>query len=173
MTDPDARLYKKAVGREARLGYLAHVLMEHRSGLIVNARVTPADGYGERDAALVMIEDVPGRHRITVGGGQGIRHPRLRRKFARDASHPSCRAVRRDRASRERHRRPHDANRRIRDQSAETQIGGARVRVDENDRRPAEAAPPWRSIGHVGLHVHRSGVQHRPPASAVAGDGLA
>ena len=50
-TDPDARLYKKAVGREARLGYLGHVLMEHRSGLLVDATVTPADGYGERDAA--------------------------------------------------------------------------------------------------------------------------
>jgi IS5 family transposase len=65
-TDPDARLYKKARGREAHLGYLGHVLMEHRSGLIVNAKVTPADGYGERDAALVMIERRPGRHRITV-----------------------------------------------------------------------------------------------------------
>jgi transposase len=54
-TDPDARLYKKAQGREARLGYLGHVLMEHRSGLIVRTAVTPADGYGERDAALVMI----------------------------------------------------------------------------------------------------------------------
>ena len=65
-TDPDARLYKKARGREARLGYLGHVLMEHRSGLIVDATVTPADGYGERDAALVMIERRPGRQRITV-----------------------------------------------------------------------------------------------------------
>ena len=41
-TDPDARLYKKARGREARLGYLGHVLMEHRSGLIVRATVTLA-----------------------------------------------------------------------------------------------------------------------------------
>src|SRR3990170_4094832 len=65
-TDPDARLYKKAQGREARLGYLGHVLMEHRSGLIVNATVTPADGHGERDAALVMVEQLPGRHRLTV-----------------------------------------------------------------------------------------------------------
>lgn len=70
-TDPDARLYKKARGREARLGYLGHVLMEHRSGLIVKTTVTPADGYGERDAALVMIEGVPGRHRITVAGDKG------------------------------------------------------------------------------------------------------
>jgi transposase len=70
-TDPDARLYKKARGREARLGYLGHVLMEHRSGLIVKTMVTPADGHGERDAAIVMIEDVPGRHRLTVAGDKG------------------------------------------------------------------------------------------------------
>jgi transposase len=70
-TDPDARLYKKAQGREARLGYLGHLLMEHRSGLIVRTAVTPADGYGERDAALVMIEAVPGRHRITVAADKG------------------------------------------------------------------------------------------------------
>jgi transposase len=70
-TDPDARLYKKARGREARLGYLGHVLLEHRSGLIVKATVTPADGYGERDAALVMIAGVPGRQRITVAADKG------------------------------------------------------------------------------------------------------
>ena len=71
-TDPDARLYKKAVGREARLGYLGHVVMEHRSGLLVKATVTPADGYGERDAALVMVAAIPGRHRITVAGDKAF-----------------------------------------------------------------------------------------------------
>jgi transposase len=70
-TDPDARLYKKAQGREAHLGYLGHVLMEHRSGLIVRATVTPANGYGERDAALVMLESIPGQHRITVAADKG------------------------------------------------------------------------------------------------------
>jgi transposase len=69
-TDPDARLYKKARGREARLGYLGHVLMEHRSGLVVKTAVTPADGYGERDAGLVMVEALPGG-RITVAGDKG------------------------------------------------------------------------------------------------------
>jgi transposase len=67
-TDPDARLFKKAVGQPARLGYLGHVLMEHRSGLIVQTIVTPATGHAERDAALVMVEALPGRHRITVAG---------------------------------------------------------------------------------------------------------
>ena len=70
-TEPDARLYKKARGREAHLGYLGHVLMEHRSGLIVKAMVTPADGHGERMAAMVMAEGVPGRHRITVAADKG------------------------------------------------------------------------------------------------------
>lgn len=70
-TDPDARLYKKARGREARLGYLGHAVIEHRSGLIVKTAVTPATGHGERDAALVMIEALSGAPRITVAADKG------------------------------------------------------------------------------------------------------
>jgi transposase len=73
-TDPDARLYRKSDGRPAQLAYGGHVLMENRSGLIVDARVTPADGYGERDAALVMIEQRPGR-RITLAADKGYDYP--------------------------------------------------------------------------------------------------
>jgi transposase len=73
-TDPDARLYKKGVGRPAQLAYLGHLLMENRSGLVVDTRVTPADGYGERDAALVMIADRPGG-RVTLGGDKGYDYP--------------------------------------------------------------------------------------------------
>ena len=54
-TDPEARLYRKGNGQEAKLGYLGHVLMENRHGLIVNAMVTQADGTAERDAALLML----------------------------------------------------------------------------------------------------------------------
>ena len=82
-TDPDARLYKKAAGREARLGYLGHVLMEHRSGLLVNATVTPATGYGERDAALVMIAAIPGAQRITVAGDKAFDTPAEVAEFRR------------------------------------------------------------------------------------------
>ena len=73
-TDPDARLYKKGVGRPAQLAYLGHLLMENRSGLIVDTRVTPADGYGERDAALLMVADLPGG-RVTLGGDKGYDYP--------------------------------------------------------------------------------------------------
>lgn len=69
-TDPDARLYKKGVGRPAQLAYLGHVLMENRSGLVVDTRITPADGHGERDAALMMVADLPG-DRVTLGGDKG------------------------------------------------------------------------------------------------------
>jgi transposase len=67
-TDPDARLYKKAVGREAKLGYLGHVLMENRHGFLVNTAVTSASGTAERDAAIVMLGDLPlTSRRLTVG----------------------------------------------------------------------------------------------------------
>jgi transposase len=74
-TDPDARLYKKGVGRPAQLAYGGHLLMENRSGLIVNACVLPADGFGERDAALVMTEAVPGGARVTLGMDKGYDYP--------------------------------------------------------------------------------------------------
>jgi transposase len=66
-TDPDARLYKKAVGREAKLGYLAHLLTENRHGLIVDTAVTTASGTAERDAALFMLGELPlTTRRLTV-----------------------------------------------------------------------------------------------------------
>jgi transposase len=54
-TDPDAKLYRKGHGQEAKLSYLGHVLMENRRGLIVDAMVTEADGTAERDAAMLMV----------------------------------------------------------------------------------------------------------------------
>jgi transposase len=67
-TDPDARLFKKGKGQESKLCYLGHVTMENRNGLAVNARLTIATGTAERAAALDMLEELPGEHRITVGG---------------------------------------------------------------------------------------------------------
>jgi len=67
-SDPEARLYKKGKGKEAKLCFMGHGLMENRHGLLVDACLTPADGHAERIAALHMIEpraDRPGR--ITLG----------------------------------------------------------------------------------------------------------
>ena len=67
-TDPEARLYRKGPGMEARLCFIGHALMENRSGLIVDACLTAADGHAERIAALAMIEPRADRPRgITLG----------------------------------------------------------------------------------------------------------
>ncbi len=66
-TDPDARLYKKATGREAKLAYLGHLLTENRHGFIVDTAVTDASGTAERDAAIALLGELPlTRRRITV-----------------------------------------------------------------------------------------------------------
>ncbi len=67
-TDPEARLYKKSKGSEAKLSYLGHALMENRNGLLVKTMVTEANGTAERDAALLMAEKIPGVKRVTLGG---------------------------------------------------------------------------------------------------------
>ncbi len=67
-TDPEARLYKKSKGSEAKLSYLGHALMENRNGLLVRTMVTEAHGTAERDAALLMAEKIPGVKRVTLGG---------------------------------------------------------------------------------------------------------
>jgi transposase len=73
-TDPDARMYRKSDGHPARLVYMGHVLMENRSGLIVDTDLTPADGYGERYAALEMLEALPGG-RVTTGADKAYDYP--------------------------------------------------------------------------------------------------
>ena len=55
-TDPDARLYRKGKGKETKLCFIGHGLMENRHGLLVDACLTQADGHAERVAALHMIE---------------------------------------------------------------------------------------------------------------------
>ncbi|SKA24753.1 Transposase [Consotaella salsifontis] len=54
-TDPQARLFRKGAGKEAKLCFMGHALMENRSGLLVSSGLTAADGHAERIAALAMI----------------------------------------------------------------------------------------------------------------------
>lgn len=73
MTDPDARLYKKAPGTGAALCFVGHGLMENHSGLIVQADLTRATGRAERQAAIDMIHrHSPGStRRLTLGADKG------------------------------------------------------------------------------------------------------
>jgi transposase len=66
-TDPDARLYRKADGRESRLCFMGHVLMENRNGLAIEATLTRATGTAEREATLAILDRCKPRRRITLG----------------------------------------------------------------------------------------------------------
>lgn len=70
-TDPDSRLYRKGKGKESKLCYMGHTLMENRNGLVLDARVTQATGTAEREAAAEMIQNIQGTRRVTVGADKG------------------------------------------------------------------------------------------------------
>ena len=72
-TDPDAMLYRKGPGMEAKLCFIGHALMENRNGLFVDARLTKVSGHAERLAALEMIEAYADRpNAITLGADKGF-----------------------------------------------------------------------------------------------------
>ncbi len=71
-TDPQALLARKGAGKEAKLSYSGNLLVENRHGLIVDAEVFQANGTAERDAALVMLEQIAGTNPVTVGGDKGF-----------------------------------------------------------------------------------------------------
>ena len=70
-TDPDAMLAKKGRGKEAKLSYAGHVLIENGNGIIVDTELTPAHGRSEQDAAMLMAERIVGDRRVTLGGDKG------------------------------------------------------------------------------------------------------
>jgi IS5 family transposase len=70
-TDPEARMAKKGVGKEARLCYAGHVQMDNRHGLVVNTRLTQASGNAEPMAALAMAAEIWGQNRVTLGADKG------------------------------------------------------------------------------------------------------
>ena len=79
-TDPDARLFRKGAGKEAKLCHMGHLMMENRNGLIVDARLTEANGTAERSNALDTTEGHAGSRRRRQG-------PRLRRRIVPCAPH--------------------------------------------------------------------------------------
>lgn len=71
-TDPESRLYKKSNGVGAKLSYMGHAMMENRNGLVVDARLSEADGTAERDVALGMAFRISDEHhRKTIGADKG------------------------------------------------------------------------------------------------------
>src|SRR5215207_6096226 len=71
-TDPDARLYRKGPGQEAKLCFVGHVLMENRHGLVVDAELTRVSGHAERLAALAMLDRLPTVGPMTLAADRGF-----------------------------------------------------------------------------------------------------
>jgi transposase len=71
-SDPEALLARKGGGKEAKLSYSGNLLVENRNGLIVSSLVWEATGTAERDAAMVMLGQLPDTGRVTVGGDKGF-----------------------------------------------------------------------------------------------------
>src|SRR5204863_9374783 len=74
-TDPEAWLARTGEGKESKLSYNGNLLGENRNGLIVDAEVFQANGTAERDAALIMLEKLPGTRPVTVAGDKGYGTP--------------------------------------------------------------------------------------------------
>src|SRR5260221_2362389 len=79
-TDPDARLWTKSRGSQAKLSYMGHVLMVKRNGILLQTFLTEADGRSERDAGLLMAEGLASGKRGTMGGDK----PYDRQEFVRE-----------------------------------------------------------------------------------------
>jgi hypothetical protein len=150
-TDADARLYKKSYGKESKLSYLGHALVENRNGLIAAAMVTQADGYAERDAALLMLAEKQEGPLTPHHGGrrQGLRHEGFRQHRA---------GVERDAARYQERQRPHQqpgpqnhAPARLCHQPPPPMADRKRIRMAEANR-PAAPGKVARS-GESGLAV--------------------
>ena len=70
-TDPEARLAGRR-GKETKLAYAGHVLTENRNGLVVGAKLTCATGRAEREAALELVDELPGTGRMTLGADKAF-----------------------------------------------------------------------------------------------------
>ena len=73
-TDPEAKLYRKGAGKEAKLSHMGQTMTENRHGIVVGIQATEANGTAERTAALEMVDELKSKHGKTpktVGADKG------------------------------------------------------------------------------------------------------
>jgi len=138
-TDPDAQM-ARLKGKEAKLAYRGHVLIENRHGLVTDARLTQATGTAEWEAGLAMLGDLPGDHRGTAGGDRGY-----------DTT-------------------DFDAPRRLSPQPATAQGGGGGVRLDEDSGTDAQDETPRERSGRLDVRLHGGGLQPGADAQPAGGN---
>lgn len=71
VTDPESRMARKGNGKEAKLSYVGHVIIENRNGLVAGTLVNQPSGHAECEAASALASDLPGSGRITIGADKG------------------------------------------------------------------------------------------------------
>ena len=162
---PRRKLARKSDGKESKLSYSGNLLVENRNGLIVNATVCEANGTAERDAALVMLEQIPGDNEVTVGGDKGFDT----RDFVGECRHMNVTphvAQNHGTARRQRHRRTNDA--------------ASSYRISQQKRKRIEECFGWlktiallRKVRHrglckggLGVHLRLRGLQPGAPAKS-------
>jgi transposase len=151
-TDGEAMLHKKGKGKEAKLAYLGHVLLDNRDGLVANVYVTHATGTAEREAAAILLEaSAPrqygrGRHRLRRGEFRG--------GGPWPGRHPACRPE----GPVECDRWPDHAASGLRGEWPETEARRTGLWVDEDRRRPAQAPPSRRRARGLDRHLCGHGV---------------
>ena len=168
-TDPEARLYRKSNAAPAKLCYSGHLLMEHRSALIVDAELTTADGYAERATAIEMLARLPQTaRRRTVAGDKGYDT----RGFVAEARQLGFTPHVAQNTSRQRSadRRAHHPTRRPSDQHADPQTDRGALRLDQDHRRWPQAPLPRPTTQPGLVPHHRRRLQpdphHRPRRQA-------
>ncbi len=144
-TDPQARLARKGLGKEAQLCHSAHVLMENRHGLCVGATVDAADGHAERRQARALVQRAKRRQQLhppTVGLDGGYQDGRFLARLERSGIEPHVpirggRIVVRDAAGRARHR-------------ARQRMHTARYRLSQRIRKRVEEIFGWcKTVGRL------------------------
>jgi DDE family transposase len=165
-TDPDARLFTKSSGSQAKLSYMGHVLMENRNGLLLQTFLSEASGRAERDAALLMVEALPAGKRVTLGGDKNYDT----REFVRElrGMNITPHVAQNTNQAPERGGRANCATCGVRGESAAAETGGAIVRVDEDDRDAKESEVARDRESRVAVYLHRSCLQ---PVSIAKPDG--
>ena len=148
-TDPEAMLHRKGKGKEAKLAYLGHVLLDNRQGLVANVCATHATGTAERDAAVLLLEASasPGS---TVGADKGYDVARFVADVRVQDVTPHV-----AQRSRECDRRSDHAACGLSRESAETKTRGTGLRLDEDRRRPAQAPASRHRPGGLAAHLRR------------------
>ena len=151
-TDPEARLFRKGPGKEARLCFMGHALMENRNGLIVGAVTTTASGRAEREAALALIEPhgmTP--QPVTLGADKDYDSADFGNAPAGQGGYPACGTE---------HqwtplggRRPHHSSSRLYDLAAHPQTRRGGLRLGQDGRRLAQDAASRTAQGRLAVHA--------------------